>query len=60
LQNASFRARSPALLEMTIPNDGRHRAFPAELLMSYPVTPKMNRASFNAPEAMLPLGHAVA
>jgi putative SOS response-associated peptidase YedK len=26
--------------------------FPAELLTSYPVTPKMNRASFNDPEAI--------
>jgi hypothetical protein len=25
--------------------------FPAELLTSFPVTPKMNRASFNAPAA---------
>ena len=28
---------------------------PAELLRSYPVTPKMNRASFNDPEAIQPL-----
>jgi hypothetical protein len=25
---------------------------PAELLTSYPVTPKMNKASFNMPEAI--------
>jgi SOS response associated peptidase (SRAP) len=29
--------------------------FPAELLTSYPVTPKMNRALFNDPEATRPL-----
>ena len=28
---------------------------PAELLTSYPVTPKMNRATFNDPEAIAPL-----
>jgi len=29
--------------------------FPAELLTSYPVTPKMNKASFNSREAIMPL-----
>jgi len=29
--------------------------YPADLLTSYPVTPKMNRASFNEPEAIAPL-----
>jgi hypothetical protein len=29
--------------------------FPAELLTSYPVTPKMNKASFNSHEAIQPL-----
>lgn len=33
--------------------------FPAELLVSYPVTPKMNRASFNEPEAVAPLEPAI-
>jgi putative SOS response-associated peptidase YedK len=33
--------------------------FPAELLTSYPVTSKMNRASFNEPEAILPLEPAI-
>jgi hypothetical protein len=27
---------------------------PAELLTSYPVTPKMNRATFNEPSAIAP------
>jgi putative SOS response-associated peptidase YedK len=34
--------------------------FPPELLMSYPVTPKMNRASFNEPEAIKPLEDVIA
>jgi putative SOS response-associated peptidase YedK len=29
--------------------------FPADLLTSYPVTPKMNRVSFNEPEAIAPI-----
>jgi len=29
--------------------------FPAELMTAYPVTPKMNRASFNVPEAISPI-----
>jgi hypothetical protein len=29
--------------------------FPAELLTSYPVSTKMNRASFNEPDAIKPL-----
>ena len=33
--------------------------FPTELLTSYPVTPKMNRATFNEPEAILPLEPAI-
>jgi putative SOS response-associated peptidase YedK len=33
--------------------------FPAELLTSYPVTPKMNRASFNEPAAIAPLEPAL-
>jgi putative SOS response-associated peptidase YedK len=32
--------------------------FPADLLTAYPVTPKMNRASFNQPEAIVPLALA--
>jgi hypothetical protein len=34
--------------------------FPADLLTSYPVTPKMNRASFNSPEAAAPLERVIA
>jgi putative SOS response-associated peptidase YedK len=33
--------------------------FPAELLTSYPVTPKMNRESFNKPAAIAPLEPAI-
>jgi len=33
--------------------------FPAELLMSYSVTPKMNRTSFNEPAAIVPLEPAI-
>ena len=33
--------------------------FPPELLTIYPVTPKMNRASFNDPEAIFPLEPAI-
>jgi putative SOS response-associated peptidase YedK len=33
--------------------------FPAELLASYPVTPKMNKAAFTFPEPILPLEPAV-
>jgi hypothetical protein len=29
--------------------------FPAELMTAYPVTPKMNHASFNEPAAIAPL-----
>jgi hypothetical protein len=29
--------------------------FPSELMTAYPVTPKMNRASFNEPAAIAPL-----
>ena len=29
--------------------------FPSELMVAYPVTPKMNRASFNDPEAVSPI-----
>ena len=29
--------------------------FPSELMAAYPVTPKMNKASFNQPEAIAPL-----
>jgi putative SOS response-associated peptidase YedK len=32
---------------------------PAELLTSYPVTPKMNRATFNEPQAIQPLEPAI-
>jgi hypothetical protein len=32
---------------------------PAELLTSYPVTPKMNRATFNEPAAIAPLEPAI-
>jgi hypothetical protein len=34
--------------------------FPAELLTTYPVTPKMNRASFNEPAAIAPLDDVIA
>jgi putative SOS response-associated peptidase YedK len=34
--------------------------FPAELMTAYPVTPKMNRASYNVPDAIKPLGVAIA
>jgi putative SOS response-associated peptidase YedK len=33
--------------------------FPSELFTSYPVKPKMNRASFNSPEAIAPLEPAI-
>jgi len=33
--------------------------FPAKFLTSYPVTPKMNGASFNEPEAIIPLEPAI-
>jgi putative SOS response-associated peptidase YedK len=33
--------------------------FPPEALTSYPVTPKMNKASFNSPEAILHLEPAL-
>ena len=33
--------------------------FAAELLTSYAVTPKISRASFNSPEAILPLEPAI-
>jgi putative SOS response-associated peptidase YedK len=33
--------------------------FPSELMTAYPVTPKMNKASFNQPEAILPLEPAI-
>lgn len=33
--------------------------FPSELMMAYPVTPKMNKASFNEPAAILPLEPAI-
>ena len=33
--------------------------FPAELMTAYPVTPKMNKASFNEPEATAPLEHVL-
>jgi hypothetical protein len=28
--------------------------FPSDLMTAYPVTPKMNKVSFNSPEAILP------
>jgi putative SOS response-associated peptidase YedK len=33
--------------------------FPSELMTAYPVTPKMNKATFNFPEAILPLEPAI-
>jgi hypothetical protein len=33
--------------------------FPPELLISYPVTPKMNRATLNEPAAITPLEPAL-
>ena len=33
--------------------------FPSELMTAYPVSPKMNKASFNQPEAILPLEPAI-
>jgi putative SOS response-associated peptidase YedK len=43
------------------PSPGAHIVppFPADLLTSYPVTPKMNRASFNDPIAIAPLERAI-
>jgi putative SOS response-associated peptidase YedK len=34
--------------------------YPADEMRSYPVTPKINKASFNEPEAILPLEHVIA
>ena len=34
--------------------------FPSELMTAYPVSPKMNKASFKQPEAILPLEPAIA
>ena len=33
--------------------------FPLELMTAYPVTPKMNKTSFNQPDAILPLEPAI-
>jgi putative SOS response-associated peptidase YedK len=33
--------------------------FPSHLMTAYPVSPKMNKASFNHPEAITPLEPAV-
>jgi putative SOS response-associated peptidase YedK len=33
--------------------------FPSELMTAYPVSPKMNKATFNSPEAILPLEPAL-
>jgi putative SOS response-associated peptidase YedK len=33
--------------------------YPSELMTAYPVSPKMNKASFNQPEAILPLEPAI-
>jgi hypothetical protein len=33
--------------------------FPSELMTAYPVSPKMNKAIFNQPEAITPLEPAV-
>jgi putative SOS response-associated peptidase YedK len=35
-------------------------AFPPELMTAYPVTPKMNKASFNEPQAIAPLDDVIA
>jgi putative SOS response-associated peptidase YedK len=34
--------------------------YPADEMRSYPVTPKMNKASFNEPDAILPLERIIA
>ena len=34
--------------------------FPSELMTAYPVSPKMNKASFNQPEAKEPIWTAIA
>jgi hypothetical protein len=34
-------------------------AFPANLMTAYPVTPKMNNARFNDPEAIVPVEPAI-
>jgi putative SOS response-associated peptidase YedK len=33
--------------------------FPSELMTAYPVSPKINKASFNQPEAIVPLEPAI-
>jgi putative SOS response-associated peptidase YedK len=33
--------------------------FPSELMTTYPVSPKMNKASFNQPEAIAPLENVI-
>ena len=33
--------------------------FPADLMTAYPVTPKMNKASFNELEAIAPIGSTI-
>ena len=41
---------------VSLPNGTiRTTPFPSELMTAYPVSPKMNKASFNQPAAILPL-----
>jgi len=42
-----------------MPSNSFFPPFPAEQLTSYHVTPKMNRATFNEPEAISPLEPAI-
>jgi hypothetical protein len=49
-----------ALTHEQHPSERNARNFPPELLMSYPVTPKMNRASFNEPAAITQLEPSIA
>ena len=39
---------------LTASNTTLFQPFPSELMTSYPVTPKMSKASFNSPEAIKP------
>jgi len=46
-------------LSSYIPSFPFFNPFSSELMTSYPVTTKMNRATFNKPEAIAPLEHAI-
>ena len=53
------QCRRPAYDAARPPPHFMFPCIPAELLFSYPVTPKMNRASFNDPAAIAPLEPAI-